>query len=59
MNELTVLNGTNVALGLATIVLWSVLISSVVQEMIDRRRQRDQEKNRPALHLVPPPRKAA
>ena len=59
MNELTVLNGTNVALGLATLTLWSILLTGVIQELRDRRRQHREGKHRPALRLVPRPRKAA
>jgi hypothetical protein len=60
MPQLTLLNATNVLLGLATAALWICLGIGLVQELIDRRRQRTAKASRPALRLVAPtPRRAA
>lgn len=59
MNDLTVLNATNIALGLAVAALWAILLGGVVAELLDRRRRRHAQEHRPALRLVPPPRRVA
>jgi len=60
MPELTLLNATNVLLGLATLALWICLGLGLVQEALDRRRERTAQGSRPPLRLVPPtPRRAA
>ncbi len=59
MNEITVLNLTNIALGLATLFLWGVIVVGIVEEVRDRRRNRLAREHRAPLRLVPPPRKAA
>jgi hypothetical protein len=60
MPQLTLLNATNVLLGLATLALWICLGIGLVQEVLDRRRTRLARQARPQLRLVPPePRRAA
>ncbi len=60
MPQLTLLNATNVLLGLATVALWICLGIGLVQELIDRRRERSAKASRPVLRLVAPtPRRAA
>lgn len=58
MNEVTVLNLTNIVLGLGVLTLWVVVGRSIVQELADRRRRRKQGEH-PHLRLVAPPEKAA
>ncbi len=59
MNDFTVLHFTNVALGLAVLALWSVIITGVVQDLRERKRRREVRDARAQMHLVPPPSKAA
>jgi hypothetical protein len=60
MPQLTLLNATNILLGLATLALWICLGIGLVQELIDRRRERTAKAPQPALRLVTPtPRRAA
>lgn len=59
MPQLTLLNATNVLLGLATLALWICLGIGLVQEALDRRRERTAREARPQIRLVSPtPRRA-
>jgi hypothetical protein len=54
MSELTLLNATNVLLGVATLSLWICLGVGLVQEALDRRRERTVRQSRAQLRLVSP-----
>ncbi len=55
MRELTALNLTNIALGVATLCLWAMVLTGLVQEVRDRRRRRTGQEKHPHLRLLPPP----
>lgn len=60
MPQLILLNATNILLGLATLALWICLGIGLVQELLDRRRERTAREARPSLRLVSTtPRRAA
>lgn len=54
MKDTMVLNVTNIVLGLATLALWGIIVTGLVQEYIDRKKRRNARNQRAQIHLVSP-----